>query len=202
MSAITHDGDARERALDRQAVFGASSSVLGMTMFVASEAVFFAAFFGVYASSYTAAKNWPPANITTPSIVLPTIGVIVLLISGLTTMFGVRRIHRADYPNGVATWLVSTLVLGIVFGALVVVGMTDLSFPIGQGIYESLFYILLGLELAHVVGGVVLMALVLVRASTGELALRRDPVQSTGIYWFFVVVLGVAIYIVLYATSA
>jgi len=57
---------------------------------------------------------------------------------------------------------------------------------------------IIGLELAHVVGGAVLMGVVLGRTWTGELALRRDPIQSAAIYWYFVVVLGVVIYVVLY----
>ena len=51
--------------------------------------------------------------------------------------------------------------------------------------------------LAHGLGGVVLLGLLLVRMRTGELALRRDPVQAAAIYWYFVVVLGVVLYAVL-----
>jgi heme/copper-type cytochrome/quinol oxidase subunit 3 len=69
---------------------------------------------------------------------------------------------------------------------------------IGAGIYQTLFYVLLGLELAHAVGGLALLGLIGVRALTGELALRRDPVQAAAIYWYFVVGLGVAMYVVLY----
>ncbi|HET7387922.1 MAG TPA: cytochrome c oxidase subunit 3 [Nocardioidaceae bacterium] len=202
MTAYAESGPERAaQALDRQSVNTSRSSVTGMTLFVASEAVFFAAFFGVYAASYTDAKVWPPPGLTTPSILLPTIGVILLIVSGATMAVGVRRTHRADYPRGLTTWLTATTVLGVVFGVLVAEGLIELSFPIGQGIYETLFYMLLGLELAHVVGGVALLALVLLRAGTGELALRRDPVQSAAIYWFFVVVLGVVIYAVLYLAS-
>ena len=202
MTTIAGRGaDDVEQTLHRQAVSGASSSVMGMTLFVASEAVFFAAFFGVYLSSYAGAKTWPPTNVTAPSIILPTVGVVLLLVSGLTMTFAVRRVSRPDYPSGVATWLTATLALGVVFGVLVLVGLVDLNFGIGKGIYESLFYVLLGLELAHVAGGVALVGLVLARAGTGELALRRDPVQAAAIYWFFVVALGVFIYVVLYVAS-
>ncbi len=50
----------------------------------------------------------------------------------------------------------------------------------------------------QIVGGAVLLAVVLARAWSGELALRRDPVQSAAIYWYFVVGLGAVIYAVLY----
>lgn len=184
--------------VDRQAVQSASSAVTGMTVFVASEAVFFAAFFGVYASAYAAARTWPPASLQEPSLLVPSVAVAVLLASGVTMAQALRRVHRADYPRGLVPWLFATTAGALAFAVLVAVGLFGLGFSAGQGIYESLFYVIIGLELAHAAGGVVLLGLVLVRAGAGELALRRDPVQSASIYWYFVVALGVAIYLVLY----
>lgn len=184
--------------VDRQAVRGVSSSVTGMVLFVASEAVFFAAFLGIYATSYTAAKVWPPAGITSPSLVLPTIGVVLLLASGAAMAQVVRLAHRPEYPRSVVPWLGAGLVLAVAFGVLLAISYANIPFAVGQGIYESLYYMIIGLELAHVVGGAVLLALVLVRAWSGELALRRDPVQSAAIYWYFVVGLGAVIYALLY----
>lgn len=184
--------------LDQRAVRTASSSVMGMTIFVASEAIFFAAFFGVYATSFTNARTWPPAGMTVPTLPLPSIGVAVLLVSGATMARCMARAHQTDYPKGVLPWLGATLAGAVVFAALVAVGLFDVDFSAGAGIYQSLFYVIVGLELAHVVGGLVLLLMVLVRAGNGELELRRDPVQSAAIYWYFVVALGVVVYLVLY----
>ena len=184
--------------LDRQAVRSASSSVTGMVLFVASEAVFFAAFLGIYATSYAAVKTWPPLGITEPGLVVPTIGVVVLLASGAAVAQAMRLAHRPEYPRSVMPWLAAGLACAVAFGVLLAIGYADIPFGVGQGIYESLFYMIIGLELAHIVGGAVLLAMVLVRAATGELALRRDPVQAAAIYWYFVVGLGVVIYAVLY----
>jgi heme/copper-type cytochrome/quinol oxidase subunit 3 len=152
----------------------------------------------VYATSYAASATWPPTGLSTPSLALPTVGVVVLLASGLTMTRGLRRVYHADYPRGVVSWLAATLAGAVIFASLVGVSLSEVGFGIGEGIYESLFYVLVGLELAHAIGGVVLFGLVLVRAGTGELELRRDPVQSAAIYWYFVVALGVAIYAILY----
>ena len=183
--------------VDRQAVRSASSSVTGMVLFVASEAVFFAAFLGIYATSYAAVRVWPPAGITSPSLVLPTIGVVLLLASGAAVGQAMRLAHRAEYRRSVLPWLAAGLALAVAFGVLLGISYADIPFGVGQGIYESLYYMITGLELAHVVGGAVLLALVLVRAWSGELALRRDPVQSAAIYWYFVVGLGAVIYALL-----
>ena len=193
----------RAELIDRQAVRSASSSVTGMVLLVASEAVFFAAFLGIYAVSYTRARVWPPAGIATPSIAVPTAGVVVLLVSGTAMAQAMRHALRPEYRRAVMLrWLVAALVCAVVFGVLLAIGYADLPFSVGQGIYESLFYMIIGLEFAHVVGGAVLLGVVTVRTWTGELALRRDPIQAAAIYWYFVVVLGVVIYAVLYLAGA
>jgi len=193
----------RAELIDRQAVRSASSSVTGMVLLVASEAVFFAAFLGIYAVSYTRARVWPPAGITTPSIAVPTAGVVVLLVSGTAMAQAMRHALRPEYRRAVMLrWLAAALVCAVVFGVLLAIGYADLPFSVGQGIYESLFYVIIGLEFAHVVGGAVLLGVVMTRTWTGELALRRDPIQAAAIYWYFVVVLGVVIYAVLYLAGA
>lgn len=184
--------------LDRQAVRSASGAVTGMVLFVASEGVFFAAFLGIYAVSYAAVRVWPPAGITGPSLVLPTIGVLVLLASGGVIGQAMRLARRPEYHRGVTLWLAAGLAGAVIFGVLLAIGYASIPFGVGQGIYESLFYVITGLELAHVVGGAALLAVVVARASSGELALRRDPVQAAAIYWYFVVGLGVVIYAILY----
>jgi heme/copper-type cytochrome/quinol oxidase subunit 3 len=193
----------RAELIDRQAVRSASSSVTGMVLLVASEAVFFAAFLGIYAVSYTRARVWPPAGIATPSIAVPTAGVVVLLVSGTAMAQAMRHALRPEYRRAVMLrWLAAALVCAVVFGVLLAIGYSDLPFSVGQGIYESLFYMIIGLEFAHVVGGAVLLGVVMTRTWTGELALRRDPIQAAAIYWYFVVVLGVVIYAVLYLAGA
>jgi cytochrome c oxidase subunit 3 len=188
--------------LDRQAVRGASSSVIAMIIFVASEAVFFGAFFGIYMTAYTSEPTWPPAGLPGPPLALSGAAVAVVLISGITMAQVLRRIRRSDYPRGVLTWLSATLICAVIFGVLLALGYQGIGFGIGQNIFGSLFYMITGLELAHAVGGIVLLALVIARGWAGELALHRDPVVAAGIYWYFVVALGLVIYVVLYVAPA
>jgi len=206
MTASEHTPGApvgRAELIDRQAVRSASSSVTGMVLLVASEAVFFSAFLGIWAVSYTAARVWPPAGAETPSIAVPTVGVVVLLLSGGAMALAMRQAHRADFRRGALLgWLTAALVCAVAFGVLTAIGYASLPFSVGQGIYQSLFYMIIGLEFAHVVGGAVLLGVVMARTWTGELALRRDPIQATAIYWYFVVVLGIVIYLVLYLSGA
>src|ERR1041385_2564108 len=113
----------RAELIDRQAVRSASSSVTGMVLLVASEAVFFAAFLGIYAVSYTGARVWPPAGIATPSIAVPTIGVVVLLVSGAAMARAMRHALRREYRRaGTLRWLAVALISAVAFGVLLVIG--------------------------------------------------------------------------------
>jgi cytochrome c oxidase subunit 3 len=188
--------------VERHAVRAASSAVMAMTLFVASEAVFFGAFFGIYASAYAATKVWPPDDISAPGLRLPTISTAVLVFGGLSMLLARRAARRDDFPHRSVAWLWATLASAIAFLVLVVVSLPDTHFGIGQGIFESLFYTITGLAMAHVFGGIVLLVLVIGRARAGELALQREPLQAASIYWYFVVALGVVIYLLLYVAAA
>ena len=51
-----------ELTRDERAVRQTSGPVLGMVVFVASEAMFFATFFGAYFTIYSVNPVWPPAG--------------------------------------------------------------------------------------------------------------------------------------------
>src|SRR6266540_2625787 len=93
---------------DERAVASTSSSVLGMVLFVASESMFFAAFFGAYVTTYVNQKVWPPSGTPAPPLGLPTAAVAILVLSGLLLQ-GALRAGRRGVPDMVSRWLVGTL---------------------------------------------------------------------------------------------
>lgn len=186
-------------SVDRRAVQTTSNAVLGMILFVISESMFVMAFFAVYASSYAAAPVWPPAGIPHPPIGLATASVVPLLASGITITMAARAGRRRD-PR-LARWVGASLVLAAAFTVLLAVSFYGLGFGIDDGIYGSLFYTVAALAFAHAVGGIVFFALVLLQAAAGELELRQDPVQAAAIYWYFVVAVGVTVYVVFYLAN-
>src|SRR6266511_2098083 len=110
---------------DERAVAGTSSSVLGMVLFVASESMFFAAFFGAYVTTYVDQKVWPPNGTPPPPLGLPTAAVAVLALSGLLLQ-GALRASRRGLPETVSRWLVGTVVAGavVLLGLVVVQSLT------------------------------------------------------------------------------
>jgi cytochrome c oxidase subunit 3 len=59
-----------------------------------------------------------------------------------------------------------------------------------------------GLHMAHVIGGVVFLSLVLAQARSGELSLaRHEPIEAAAIYWHFVDVVWIALFTVFYVMA-
>lgn len=187
-------------AIERRAVQQTSNSVLGMLLFVISEAMFFMGFIAVYFSAYSAATVWPPRPVPIPSLGLPTAAVVVLIFS-VASLAMAGRAARRRANRHVVQWTGVTLVLAFVFAVLLGVSFRGLSIHTSSGIYGSLFWVLNVVALAHVIGGVVFFVLVLAQASAGELELRQDPLRAASIYWNFVALIGIALYVMFYLAN-
>jgi cytochrome c oxidase subunit III len=185
---------------DQRAVRGTSSPVLGMVLFVASEAMFFAALFGAYFTIYSGATNWPPKGIET-NIGVPAVLTVILVSSSFTLQAGVAAVRRGRMDR-LKRWLEATLILGIAFLILQAYDYSQLNFGIRQGVFPSLFYVMTGLHMAHVVGGVVLLGMVYLQSRTDQLSMERhEPVESAAIYWHFVDVIWIGLFSVFYVAT-
>jgi cytochrome c oxidase subunit III len=189
---------AGELFTDERAVRGTSSPVMGMVLFVAGEAMFFAALFAAYFSARAAAAHWPPGRLGVPELPIPAVLTTILVSSSVVLQFAVRAVRRGQ----VATFqrlLALTILLGLCFLALQGYDYSTLSFGIKGGIYPSLFYVMTGLHMAHVVGGVVLLSIVGAQAVTGQISTaRHEPVEAATIYWHFVDIVWIALFTVFY----
>jgi cytochrome c oxidase subunit 3 len=194
--------DSADLAADRGAVRSTSSPVLGMVLFVASESMFFAAFFAILAMTYSSSKTWPPKGIPKPGLGVSGVATALIVISALAVHAGVGAIRRGQARRLVG-FLVVTLVLGLAYAALQLVELQDVGFGVDNGPYASLFYVLTGLALAHVVGGVVFLGMLVYRTASGQLAARRqDPAEAAAVYWYFVIIVAVVLYLAFYVLAA
>ena len=183
---------------DRRATRATSGPILGMVLFVASEAMFFAAFFGAYFTIKAANSVWPPRGIPTPKILVPAVATVLLVSSSFVLQAGVRAIRRGD-ARALERWLGLTILLGAGFLVLQLRDYAHTGFGIHQGIYPSLFYVMTGLHMAHVFGGVLFLSLVLGQSRTGQLSMvRHEPVEAGAIYWHFVDVVWIGLFTVFY----
>jgi cytochrome c oxidase subunit III len=169
-----------------------------MVVFVASEAMFFATFFGAYFTIYSVNPVWPPAGFPRLEPELATVLTVLLVASSVTLQIGVRAIRR-DRTRAMLVWLGLTILLGAGFLGLQLYDYSLLGFGVRDGIFGSLFYVMTGLHMAHVFGGVVFLVLVLVQGLGGQLThAHHDSMEAGSIYWHFVDVVWICLFTTFY----
>ena len=140
--------------------------------------------------------DWVPVRL--PGILW--LNTFVLLVSSAALEFS-RRSLRARAAKGFMCWLAAALVLGLGFLAGQLIAWRELA---ARGIYlasnpgSSFFYVLTAAHGFHLLGGVVALAYVVLRARPIALGLaRRTPVDVTAIYWHFMDALWIYVFFVL-----
>ena len=175
-----------------------SGPVLGMVLFVASEAMFFGAFFAGYFTIKDNAKVWPPPGIPHLEIDIAAILTVILVLSSLVIQFSLRSIRRGDERRA-RLLLGITIALGITFLLLQLYDYSQLGFGVKDGTFGTLFYVMTGIHMAHVFGGVVFLALVFGQAMGGALSpSNHDSLAAGAIYWDFVDVVWLLLFTTFY----
>jgi cytochrome c oxidase subunit III len=183
---------------------GINTALLGMLLFIGSELMFFAGLFAAYFNARAAAPAWPPEGME--QIVMPNaiviVATVILVISSFTMHWAILRIRKGD-RTGMNRAIAVTLILGIIFLALQAYDYWELldhyGFGINSGIYGTLFYTMTGFHGAHVFGGVVGIAILLLRGMAGQFSARHHiAVEAVSAYWHFVDVVWIALFFTLY----
>lgn len=175
-----------------------SGPVLGMVLFVASEAMFFGAFFAGYFTIKDNAKVWPPPGIPHLKIDIATILTIILVASSVVIQLSLRSI-RGGNERRARLLLGITIALGITFLLLQLYDYSQLGFGVKDGTFGTLFYVMTGIHMAHVFGGVVFLTLVFGQAMGGALTpSNHDSLAAGAIYWDFVDVVWLLLFTTFY----
>jgi cytochrome c oxidase subunit 3 len=187
---------------------GISTPLLGMLLFIGSETMFFAGLFGAYFNARAAAlaqgQSWPPPgleNVIEPGVV-PIVATTILILSSFTMQYGLNRIKKGD-RTGMNRALAVTLLMGAVFLGMQAFDYYSLlaehGFGINSGIYGTLFFTMTGFHGAHVFGGVVGIAIILLRGLTGQFSAKHHvAVEAVSAYWHFVDIVWIFLFATLY----
>ena len=183
---------------------GINTPLLGMLLFIGSELMFFAGLFAAYFNARAAAPAWPPEgleHVIEPNVIVLT-ATGILILSSFTMQWAVWRIRKGD-RTGMNRGIAVTLLLGIIFLGMQAFDYWELldhyGFGINSGIYGTLFYTLTGFHGAHVFGGVIGIAIILLRGVSGQFSARHHvAVEAVSAYWHFVDVVWVALFFTLY----
>ena len=176
----------------------------GMTLFIASEVMFFVAWFWAYfnASLFpteAVGGTWPPPDITTfDPWDIPLINTLVLLLSGTTVTWA----HHAMLENdrkGLVNGLILTVFLGFFFSCLQAYEYHHASFTIDGNIYGATFYMATGFHGFHVIVGTIFLAVCLFRSMRGHSNSEHHfGFEAAAWYWHFVDVVWLFLFAAIY----
>lgn len=184
----------------------------GMALFIASEVMFFAAFFWAFfdASLFPGEPNqflrsqatgghWPPTGIEPFNpFSLPLMNTLILLLSG-TTVTWAHHALREGNRDGLIKGLWLTVLLGIAFTGLQAYEYSHAAFGFGDGIYASTFYMATGFHGFHVIVGTCFLAVCLLRATKGDFSpTHHFGLEAAAWYWHFVDVVWLFLFICIY----
>jgi heme/copper-type cytochrome/quinol oxidase subunit 3 len=193
----------RAPALATEMPHGRTPGWWGMIMFVTTEATLFASLLGSYFYvRFQSGPVWPPPGIEKPELVKPLIMTALLLPSSLPVMWAERGIRKGQQWR-LRLGLFITIVQGLGFLAVQATEYASnlKKFTFTTNAYGSLFYTITGFHGAHVLVGIVMLAMVLVRALRGHFGARRhEAVSNAALYWHFVDAVWLAVFTSLYVT--
>ena len=198
----------------------------GMSWFIFSEVMFFAAFFG--ALFYTRAIAVPDLGTTESKLLwpdfspgwptdgpyinqpftpmgawgIPALNTLLLLSSGVTITIAHWGLLKGN-RNQFTLWLFFTIALGLTFLGFQIYeyghAYQDLNLKLTTGIYGSTFFMLTGFHGFHVTVGAIMLAVMLARALRGHFdAQHHFAFEAAAWYWHFVDVVWVLLFILVY----
>jgi cytochrome c oxidase subunit 3 len=175
-----------------------------MTLFIASEVMFFVAWFWAYfdASLFPGefvGNVWPPKDIETfDPWDIPLINTLVLLLSGTTVTWSHHALLEDDRKSFIqGLWL--TVILGACFTALQIYEYQHASFNFSGHIYGATFYMATGFHGFHVLVGTIFLAVCLWRGKLGHF--NKDHhfgFEAAAWYWHFVDVVWLFLFAAIY----
>jgi cytochrome c oxidase subunit 3 len=176
----------------------------GMALFIASEVMFFAAFFWAFFDSALYPKEatggiWPPKGVVPfDAFEVPFLNTMILLLSGTTVTWAHHALLENDRRN-LVRGLGITIILGLAFTSFQVFEYAHAAFGFTEGIYPSTFFMATGFHGFHVIIGTCFLIVCFFRARAGHFT----PTQHFGFeaaawYWHFVDVVWLFLFVCVY----
>lgn len=181
--------------------------MMGMYIFLASEVMFFGSLFAMYFYLFGSHIQWPPPPPSNSNefyvnwYPIPLINTVLLLSSAVTCHYAGDGLTHNNRRQFFLLWTL-TIVLGLLFefGQLY-----EFISAFGRGMtldvnsFASAFFIMTGFHGAHVLGGLILLALILGRAAKGQFSAQNHVgVAAVTLYWHFVDVVWIFLFSILY----
>ena len=194
----------------------------GMIMFIASEVMFFVAWFWIFfemalfhhhrtLSSIeevrTAWATWPPKGVETVTAWnLPLVNTLTLLLSGTTVTWSHHALQTGD-RKGAKIGLILTILLGVMFTSIQAFEYAHIlehkyffsEEASSAGLYGSAFFMATGFHGFHVLIGTIFLTVCLIRLMGGAFTPKQHfGFEAAAWYWHFVDVVWLFLFAFIY----
>jgi cytochrome c oxidase subunit III len=184
----------------------------GMIMFIASEVMFFVAWFWAFfdASLFSGEHinfmrydvtggHWPPKGIEVfDPFHLPLLNTLILLTSGTTVTWAHHALLHDD-RQGLKWGLILTVILGAVFTMVQAYEYSHAHFAFSGNVYGATFFMATGFHGFHVLVGTIFLIVCLLRAVNGHFTPQRHlGFEFAAWYWHFVDVVWLFLFVAVY----
>ncbi len=184
----------------------------GMLLFIASEVMFFVAWFWAYFEGFFAfdaadqyarvaafGGHWPPTGVELFNpFHLPLFNTLVLLTSGTTVTWAHHALLHKD-KRGLVWGLAITVALGILFTICQVIEYAEAGFQYSGNLYGATFFMATGFHGFHVLIGTIFLIVCLVRAMRDSFTPEHHlGFEFAAWYWHFVDVVWLFLFASIY----
>nr|YP_010236195.1 cytochrome c oxidase subunit III [Melinna cristata]QTD82969.1 cytochrome c oxidase subunit 3 [Melinna cristata] len=176
----------------------------GMILFIASEVMFFFAFFWAFFHSSLAPTPelgciWPPTGIHPLNpFSIPLLNTAVLLASGVTVTWAHHSLIEGSRNDSIYA-LSLTVSLGVYFTFLQAGEYLEAPFAIADSIYGSTFFVATGFHGLHVLIGSTFLLVCLMRTFSHHFSTGHHfGFEAAAWYWHFVDVVWIFLYMCIY----
>jgi cytochrome c oxidase subunit 3 len=178
----------------------------GMILFIASEVMFFVAWFWAYFNAAlfpspveSIGGVWPPKGMEVlDPFGYPLLNTLILLCSGTTVTWAHHSLIHGD-RDGLIKGLWATIGLGLVFTAVQAYEYAHAPFGFADNIYTSAFFMATGFHGFHVIVGTIFLIVCLVRSYKGHFSPQQHfGFEAAAWYWHFVDVVWLFLFVAIY----
>jgi cytochrome c oxidase subunit 3 len=142
--------------------------------------------------------TFPEGGMPSLSLALP--NTIILLLSSVAVAWAQAGVER-DRKGQLMLGLAISLLLGITFLVVQYFEWAEKPFTLASSSYASLYFVITGFHMAHVVVGVFILVALLTWSALGYFDnVRFTHVHVGGIYWHFVDAVWIAVFFTFYIT--
>ena len=188
----------------------------GMILFIASEVMFFVAWFWAFFDASLFADeaqqvarvaftggHWPPVGVQVfDPWHLPLLNTLILLTSGTTVTWAHHALLHND-RRGLKWGLALTVLLGALFTAVQAYEYAHAAFSFGGSIYGATFFMATGFHGLHVIIGTIFLTVCLIRAVRGHFTPEQHfGFEAAAWYWHFVDVVWLFLFFCIYVWAS